>query len=201
MKFFSDPEVAEEVEEALDVVRREVNVGLEGPAEIFDIATAETTVRARRVVERAVRDAIKREFKKKRAAEAGWPEVTDCDRLDAVQASLLGDGILLRQYFSCCATCVASDLRGLREVELAADRNPRAVVYFFPQDLDDRLFEHPGGQLVLRSARFEAADDPAAIQALVEKALRDNGLKFEINGGQVKLSIIWRRRSASRYRV
>jgi hypothetical protein len=41
-----------------------------------------------------LRDAINREFKKKRKAEKTWPKVTDWDRLDQLFQSLRGKGIL-----------------------------------------------------------------------------------------------------------
>src|SRR5881394_768506 len=34
-----------------------------------------------------------------RAAQAGWPSVTDCDRLDAAFAELDGAGVLARQHY------------------------------------------------------------------------------------------------------
>src|SRR5688500_10767798 len=53
---------------------------------------------------------LDRLWKAQRAAEATWPERTDCDRLDAAFAELEGIGIVCRQDFTCCSTCGGAEI-------------------------------------------------------------------------------------------
>lgn len=45
----------------------------------------------------------------RRAEMASWPEVTDCDRLDATFADLKSNGLIAEQNYWCCQTCASSD--------------------------------------------------------------------------------------------
>lgn len=45
-----------------------------------------------------------------RAEMAAWPEVTDCDRLDAAFTELNAMGIMARHNWTCCGTCGVSQM-------------------------------------------------------------------------------------------
>ncbi|MHC4401281.1 MAG: DUF6891 domain-containing protein [Planctomycetota bacterium] len=75
----------------LDSIRKWVWSGFYSPAEadcmIDDILEEDAD-------EKMLREAVAPEFAKKREAEKGWPDVTDCDRLDAVFDALEKRGVL-----------------------------------------------------------------------------------------------------------
>ncbi len=80
---------------ARDSIRYHVWSGHYDPDEVFDIID-EDVFESDGEDETWLRAAIKREFRKKREAERGWPEITNCDRLDQVFETLRGRGILAR---------------------------------------------------------------------------------------------------------
>src|SRR5262245_46715415 len=91
-------------EAALDHVRNRVWSGDYDTGDVFEIIVnydmvKELVFRTKPEADREVdlgwlRDAIHREFYTKREAERGWPEVTDCDRLEQAFEALRGRGVL-----------------------------------------------------------------------------------------------------------
>src|SRR5262245_61138572 len=91
-------------EKALDHVRNRVWSGDYDPGDVFEIIVNFDMVKeldfgTNREADREadlgwLRDAIQREFRTKREAERGWPEFTDCDRLEQVFEALRGRGVL-----------------------------------------------------------------------------------------------------------
>jgi hypothetical protein len=82
-------------EEARDSIRYHVWSGHYDLDEVFDIVD-EDVFESDGEDDTWLQGAIRREFHKKRKAERGWPEVTNCDRLDRVFEALRGRGILAR---------------------------------------------------------------------------------------------------------
>lgn len=58
-----------------------------------------------------------------------WPEVTDCNRLDAAFIELERSGIVARQDFSCCGNCGSGEIWD--EMEAAGRRGLRVRGYIF----------------------------------------------------------------------
>ena len=80
--------------DAAEYIRYYVWSGYYGPDEVFDIIDDEV-FEGDGEDEAWLRTAIRRAFRKKRAAERTWPEITDCDRLDRAFEELQGQGILV----------------------------------------------------------------------------------------------------------
>jgi len=55
-------------------------------------------------------DELKRAETQLASEKSAWPAVTDCDRLDRVEAALRERGILLWQVSPCCDTCTVGEL-------------------------------------------------------------------------------------------
>jgi hypothetical protein len=80
-------------EDAAEFIRHYVWAGEHDPEEVF-IIIDEEEFDGDEEQHPWLRDAINREFKKKRKAEKTWPKVTDWDRLDQLFQSLRAEGIL-----------------------------------------------------------------------------------------------------------
>lgn len=76
---------------------------------------------------------------------AGWPEETDCDRLDRVERSLRERGIAFWQASPCCDTCTLSKLG--ERLAILESRCPgfrdglRGYAFFIDQNLPEELAE------------------------------------------------------------
>jgi Arc/MetJ-type ribon-helix-helix transcriptional regulator len=128
---------------------------------------------------------------------ADWPEVTDCDRLDAAFTALERDGIVARQNFSCCGTCGAGEIWDEIAAADASGGSSRGYAFFHVQDTEravegDGLYLNYGACAESESAAVGIAHE---IVAQLEKA----GLKTDWNGTynrRIGVSLDWKRRRA-----
>lgn len=143
---------------------------------------------------------VKEAFKALEDEMQAWPEITDCDRLDQVFASLNSEGIVSVQN----AGYTQSD--GFEAVKEAARSRPdqeRLIGYCFyhAQDLE-RAMSGAGLYLAFgpRSPAREQEDGPL-IGATIVQALRGSGIAAEWNGSfeeRIHLPILdWKRRPVS----
>jgi hypothetical protein len=144
--------------------------------------------------EDSLRAAVWLEFEKKAEAESGWPEVTDCDALDAVFEELEDAGIIALQNAGVTMSDGLSDV----DAQLASrDRSAiRGYCFYHGQDLECAMAD--GG---LRLAFGDLDDDPEqklAIGRIVEAAFRKGGFEVDWNGDpQTRIylpKIEWKRR-------
>ena len=129
------------------------------------------------------------------AEQAGWPETTDCDRLDTAFATLEADGILARQHFSCCGSCGANEIHDEIDQATKAGQTVRGFVFFHVQDTESAV---SGESLFLSYGSPDRDKDVAvAIGHEVTAALREQGLHPAWNGrhaNRIGLPITWQRR-------
>lgn len=89
------------------------------------------------------REVLERSVLEHRSAQGEWPEVTDCDRLDQVEAVLRESGILLWQVSPCCDTCTTSELGD--RIDAINQRHPglrdsiRGYGFFIDQNMPEML--------------------------------------------------------------
>ncbi|MEW1753678.1 DUF6891 domain-containing protein [Streptomyces angustmyceticus] len=97
------------------------------------------------------------------AEQAGWPEVTDADRVAQAFAALDAQGLTARMNFSCCSTCAVG--------EIAAERAPgdRGFVFFHCQDTESAAEGH--GLAVRYGAYAQSGDAPAEDRAGIGRAV------------------------------
>lgn len=129
------------------------------------------------------------------AAQAAWPETTDCDRLDAAFAELDESGIVARQNFSCCATCGSDEIKLEMSQNEKAGRPTRGFTFFHMQDTEQAI----AGESLYLSYGCTTKDQTAsvAIGHEVVAALDRHGLAPAWNGKfahRIALPLHWQRR-------
>lgn len=136
-------------------------------------------------------EAIRRRFEAaaadKRRAEASWPEVTDCDRLDAAFATLRSRSLL-------ALAVEGDDPADAARAALARSPEARAAVYYhLDEDVETAL---RSGHLPLRWVSTEAREGsgPAGLATEVAQALRAEGLVVRPQPGGLDVELEWRRR-------
>jgi hypothetical protein len=139
---------------------------------------------------KAVRDATDAALAAQAAAQASWPVVTDCDRLERAFAALELDGIVARQNFTCCQSC------GLDKIdEELGDPPARGFVFYHWQDLERAVKGH-GLYLTHGAADGEAAS-AINVGKTVASALELEGLKVEWDGSaenRILVAMDWKKR-------
>ncbi|GGV41311.1 hypothetical protein GCM10010495_68570 [Kitasatospora herbaricolor] len=108
------------------------------------------------------------------AEQAGWPAVTDVDRLVEAFDSLEADGIVAAMDFTCCSSC------GYAEIGGEADEDSRGFVFFHEQDTERAV---AGGGLTLRYGGFRHSEEETAeVGRDVVAALAEAGLNARWTG-------------------
>lgn len=130
-----------------------------------------------------------------RAEQAGWPEETDCDRLDAAFDALEAQGVVCRQNFTCCGNCGAAEIGDEMAAMEAEGFVVRGYAFFHAQDTEAAV---DGGGLYLSYGAAGRDDDASvAIGRLVVVELTAQGLDVDWSGdlGQrIGVTIDWNRR-------
>lgn len=176
----------------LDAIRSHVWSGFDSPADVDQVIDDLLEGDADEALLRA---AVGPEFARKAAAEATWPQTTDCDRLDAAFETLNAQGIIALQN----AGYTMSD--GISDVSEALHQRGREGVqgycFYHGQDLE-RAVEGEGIMLA-----FGSLDDDKAHKLEVGQKIREilEGCGFTVqwNGeAETRLNLPgldWKRRS------
>jgi hypothetical protein len=184
------------VAELRDHIRREVAMGFRDEdvilTEAADILGEDIDAALiRREAPRLLREALASHA----AAEAGWPETTDCDRLDAAFAALEADGVIARQNFTCCGTCGSTEIWG--EIQAAADAGlpARGYAFYHVQDTESAA---EGDGVYLGYGACEEGEAPAlAVGHDIVAQLEQHGLKPHWDGSwdrKIYVPLDWKRR-------
>jgi hypothetical protein len=157
-------------------------------------------------------DELKRAEARLAAEKSAWPAVTDCDRLDRVEANLRARGILLWQVSPCCDTCTYGEME--ERIDEINRRHPgfrdrlRGYAFFIDQSLPDELADSTQLSVFLGYG-WLSADKSEVAPATYEKHalaiahevcqhLRDDGFQVDWNGDhdrKIRLSLNWQRRN------
>lgn len=144
--------------------------------------------------------------------QATWPKLTDCDRLDRVEAALRDNGILLWQASPCCDTCTGGELP--QRIDFIENRHPgfrkllRGYSFFIDQNLPDELAESTTVSLYLAYGWWLPDDsqpeprlyekNALAIAREVCECLRNQQFEVDWNGSfdrKIGISLNWQRRT------
>lgn len=144
--------------------------------------------------------------------QANWPSVTDCDRMDKVEANLRQQGILFWQASVCCNTCTMSEMPD--RLNVIDDRYPgfrdrsRGYAFFIDQTIPESLASGTKLSVYLGYGWFSPEDQETdesiyRQQALgiaheVCNALRAEGFGVDWNGDfarKIGVTLNWQRRT------
>jgi hypothetical protein len=127
--------------------------------------------------------------------EQSWPEVTDCDRLDAAFAELDAAGVLARQHFSCCGTCGDTEIRDELQQAIKDGVPARGFTFFHVQDTEHAVAGE--GLYLSYGSIADEHDQAVAIGHEVADALRRHGFEPAWNGRltfRILVPMVWQRR-------
>lgn len=141
-------------------------------------------------------------FAEHEAAQADWPDRTDCDRLDAAFAALEQGGIISRQNFSCCGTCGTGEIWDEIDAVKEAGGATRGYTFYHMQDTESAA---QGSGLYLNYGACEEGEDAAlGVASEIVAELERQGLTTNWNGSwnqRIGVTLDWkRRRSLAEYR-
>lgn len=184
------------IEALRDLVRRDVASGFYDEDEILKNACAsfdgELEANALRNHAQAF---LKQALVAQRAAQRGWPEWTDCDRLDAAFAALEAEGVIARQHFTCCGTCGSAEIWD--EIAAVEESGGPASGYAFYHVQDtDRAVDGEG--VYLNYGACEEGEEAAlAIGRQIVTQIEAHGLRTDWDGSwghRIKVELEWKRR-------
>jgi hypothetical protein len=157
-------------------------------------------------------DQLNRAASQLAAEKATWPEETDCDRLDRVEAALRDQGILLWQASPCCDSCTGSELPD--RIDVITGRYPgfrelvRGYTFFIDQNMPQMLADSTLLSVYLAYGWFSPDDSQLApedykknalgIAREVYECLRDEGFEVNWDGDfdrKIGVSVNWQRRT------
>jgi hypothetical protein len=188
--------LAEFKKELRSSIRRKVAGGFYDVATITEDASEmcqdeEHPELAETLVPRLIQQAVNAQRKKQQT----WPDVTDCDCLDAAFEELNTRGIVARQNFTCCSNCGHSEIGGEIDQELKAGVTVSGYAFYHQQDTDAAV---EGGGIYIKYG--DMAGDADAITNVgreIERAMKKHGLKTVWNGSgteSIYVRLKWKRR-------
>ena len=157
-------------------------------------------------------DELKRADAQLASEKSAWPAVTDCDRLDRVEAALRERGILLWQVSPCCDTCTYGELPD--RIAVISDRHPgfqdriRGYAFFIDQNMPEMLADSTELSVYLgygwvsldKSKVAEEIYEKNALEIAREvcECLRNEAFEVDWNGDfsrKIGVSINWQHRN------
>lgn len=152
----------------------------------------------RRDLQAAMRLAFDQATAARHAEQADWPDLTDCDRLDAAFTQLEATGMIARHHFQCCQSCANYAMLDEIDAYEAADRPWRGLVYYHEQDTESAL---NGEGIHLAYDAAEESDEAAvAIGHEIVACIESHGLETQWNGDilqRIHVALDWKRRHAA----
>lgn len=144
--------------------------------------------------------------------QQGWPDETDCDRLNRVEETLRGREIMLWQGSPCCDSCSLSEMP--ERFEMLEREHPgftdraRGYAFFHDHNIPESLADGPELSVYLAYGWFAPEDsevDPEiykknalGIAREVCSCLREQGFKVDWDGSfdhKIGLRLIWQQRA------
>jgi hypothetical protein len=133
-----------------------------------------------------------------RQRQQEWPEVTDCDRLDAAFSELEKRGIVSRQDFTCCSTCGAAEIWDEMKEARENGRQVKGYTFYHMQDTEAAI--EGDGICLSYGSVIEGEEEALIIGREVVSTLDQHGLRTEWDGTfgkKICVSVDWKRRRRS----
>src|SRR6187551_979395 len=127
--------------------------------------------------------------------KAGWPPVTDCDRLDAAFDELNELGILARHHWWCCQNCGHAAMPDERDATQARGAPARGYAFYHVQDTEAAV---DGAGVFLAYGSFEKATPEVQVASEVVQTLTRHGLEPRWDGSvkaRIRVPLSWQRRA------
>lgn len=134
-----------------------------------------------------------------------WPQITDCDRLDAAFEELNRRGIMARHNWTCCSTCGQAEMPD-EFMRLDGQFEGVPIVGYTFYDFQDVDAAVDGEDIYLNYGSTERAENEAAytkqclrIAEIISETLRRHGLTVTWDGTyarKIGVTVKWQRRSA-----
>ncbi len=192
----AQPSEAESLADMEALIVRLVAAGYESPAEILqaaeDYVAEDLDAKIIRIESGPM---LERALAAHAAAEATWPALTDCDKLDAAFAALERKGVVARQNFSCCGNCGSSEIWD--EIDAARDAGDPAHGYAFFHMQDTERAADGDGLYLNYGAVDEGEAAALAVAHEIVGELEAKGLKTDWDGSwdqRIAVSLDWKRR-------
>lgn len=188
--------LVELIEEMRGYITRDLRGGFSEVEEIADGAVEMVSDQADPEALRphAVR-LLNEEIEKLRLEQQKWPEVTDCDRLDAAFDALEARGVVCRQNFTCCGTCgsgeIWDEIRSFEE----NGKSPRGYAFFHMQDTESAVEGH--GLYLNYGAVDEGEQSALDVAREIVAEINGVGLQAEWDGSwskRIGVKLDWKRR-------
>lgn len=129
------------------------------------------------------------------AAEANWPAITDCDRLDAAFEALEAKGIVARHNFTCCMTCGSAEIGEEIAAAQAIGVPAYGYAFYHMQDTDSAV---AGGGIYIAYGALEEGEAAALdVAREIVSTLEAHGLETEWDGSwdrRIGVPLLWQRR-------
>jgi hypothetical protein len=176
-------------------IARAVRAGFDGEEDIVEWAAEYAEDEHGGVDRDRIREVTAELLAAHRAEQAGWPDPTDCDRLDAAFAAMQRRGVIARQNFSCCSNCGHAEMWGEMR---SPPPNWLVEGYAFYHMQDTERAVEGGGLYVKYGAVEEGEEAAAAVGRVVAEELRNAGLTVEWDGSPDRavgvVGLDWKRR-------
>jgi hypothetical protein len=148
-------------------------------------------------VEKVCNAEIEKAFAEHLQRQETWPEVTDCDRLDAAFEALNDGGIVAMHDFTCCQNCGLAEIGA--EIGTAKEAGVDVVgfAFYHSQDTDAAAAGHG---IYLTYGHVDGGEvNGVAVGRVIVTALEEAGLKIVWDGTmgkRINVPLIWQRRIA-----
>lgn len=134
-------------------------------------------------------------FKQLREEQPTWPDVTDCDRLDAAFAELDANGIISRQNFSCCQNCGSYEIGEQMQDAIDSGREVRGYTFYHEQDTESGVEGY--GVCLAYGSIEESEEAHIAMAHEIVSTIEKHGLHPVWNGElnkRIEVPLDWKRR-------
>lgn len=155
-------------------------------------------------VEETGREALGVALAAREAEMAGWPGVTDCDRLDAAFEELNAMGIMARHHWWCCDNCGQGAMPGEMKA-IAGQWNGVPIVGYAFYHVQDTQCAVNSGEIYLSYGKVGQFDsweaygvEAAGVGQTVCRVIERHGLRADWNGStdhRLRVSLDWKRRA------